>query len=271
MKPLSGVTIGVVGCGKMGQALIKGLRSGGLSGKKIIITDVDRALQQKVSRSLKVASAAGIAAVAKKAQVIILAVKPQQMAEVGPQVARTRQPSACIISIAAGITIRRLSKLIPKASIVRVMPNLPATVGMGFSAIAFGLRVSRRQRLVAKAIFESVGEVVVLPEPFFDAITAVSGSGPAYLFFLVLAWEAAARKLKLPRDIAASAVRQTLKGSLQLLQVSGASPEALMAQVASKKGTTEAALKVLAKRGVARSFAEALSAAQRRSRQLSRG
>ena len=149
------------------------------------------------------------------------------------------------------------------------MPNLPATVGCGFSALAFGRAVTPRHRALAAAIFGAVGDVVELPERLFDAVTAVSGSGPAYVFFLVEAWQRAARSLGLPEAIARRAVAQTLEGSVRLLRASALPASTLIEQVASKGGTTEAALKALAARHVARHFAEAMRAAERRSRELS--
>ena len=125
-------------------------------------------------------------------------------------------------------------------------------------------RATRKERL-----FRMVGEVVELPERHFDAITAVSGSGPAYLFFIAQAWEQAAVSLGLPAAVAGSAIRQTLRGSLRLLEASSEPAAALIAKVASKGGTTEAALKMFARRHVAEHFGEALRAAAHRSKELS--
>jgi pyrroline-5-carboxylate reductase len=175
-----------------------------------------------------------------------------------------------VISIAAGRPLRWLQARLPGIAVMRAMPNLPATVGCGFSAVAAGCCATPRDRAMARALFGAVGQVLELPERHFHAITAVSGSGPAYVFFLARAWEQAARSLGLPPAAASSAIRQTLRGSLALLESSPASPGELIAKVASKKGTTEAALTVLAKRRVSTHVIEALRAAARRSKALSR-
>jgi pyrroline-5-carboxylate reductase len=207
--------------------------------------------------------------VVRRSNIVILAVKPQQFAEVVAGIAPTITRGQLIISIAAGITLRWLQERLPDVPLVRVMPNLPATVGCGFSAVVLGRSTGARHRAKALALFQTVGEVVELPERHLDAITAVSGSGPAYVFFLVQMWEAAAASLGLPRSVAERAIRQTLEGSLRLLQASGEPASVLMGKVASKRGTTEAALKVLARQRVSVHFMEALRAAARRSKELS--
>jgi pyrroline-5-carboxylate reductase len=269
MKALRNLTIGVIGSGKMGQALIQGLLARGVPRRSIRTADASAAMRAQVRRRFRVLVTDGNAAVARHSDVIILAVKPQQFPEVVPTLARelTRRP--LVISIAAGITIRWLEARVPKIPIIRVMPNLPATVGCAFSAIAAGRKATTRHRAIARALFGSVGDVVELPERHFDAITAVSGSGPVYVFFLVHAWERAARALGLPQEVARQAIRRTLEGSGRLLEASGEPPETLMAKVASKRGTTEAALKVLERRRVLAHFIEALRAAARRSKELS--
>ena len=269
MKPLRGIRIGIIGTGKMGQALIKGLRARGLSGKRLVVTDADSTVLRQVSRKYQVSAVDTIQSVAASADVVILAVKPQQLPEVTTILDAFVRRRILVVSIAAGITTQWLAKHLAGVALARVMPNLPATLGVGFSAITFGKAVSARERATAKAIFGAVGEVVEVPERFFDAITAVSGSGPAYVFFLIHAWEMAARRLKLPPAVAAKAIRQTLIGSLELLRASSESPEVLISKVASRGGTTEAALKVLSDRRVLQNFCDALKAAARRSKQLS--
>jgi len=200
----------------------------------------------------------------------VLAVKPQEMSSVLEGIVGCLTPRQLVISIAAGITLRYLGARLPKSPIIRVMPNLPATVRKGFAAYACGRSVTPRHRAVVRAIFGAVGEVVELPQRSLDAVTAVSGSGPAYVFLLAQMWEEAAVALGLPPSVAKRAVRQTLAGSVELLAGDRLSPREWIARVASKKGTTEAALRVLAQRGVGRHFAEALQAAARRSRALCR-
>lgn len=266
---VSGLTIGVIGAGTMGQALIGGLLAQGVPARALRATDASAATRRTVRRRFKIRVSEDNRQLLQACDVIILAVKPQQVPGLMESIASRVTSRHLVISIAAGITLRWLQARLPRVAVVRVMPNLPATVGLGFSAIAPGRRVSARQRTVARALFAAVGEVCELPESSFDAITAVSGSGPAYVFSLVQMWEDAARALGLPPAVASRAIAQTLEGSVQLLKVSGEPAAVLAGKVASKKGTTEAALKILAKRRVAAHFTEALRAAAKRSQALS--
>ncbi len=265
--PLKGLTIGFLGAGTMGQALIRGLVRAGVPRRRLAAADVDRRAHAAARRAgARVVSAAQLA---READVIVLAVKPQQMAEALTGLAPSLRRSQRVISIAAGLTLRWLEARLPGVAIVRAMPNLPATVGCGFTAIACGRRAGAKDLAVAGAIFAAAGSVHELPERHFDAITAVSGSGPAYVFWLVDAWEQAAARLGLPSGIAREAIHRTLAGSSQLLE-QDAPAEELVRRVASKGGTTEAALRVFGKRRMAATVSEALQAAARRSRQLSR-
>lgn len=266
MTLLRGKTIGFIGAGKMGQALIAGLRAQGVAGRRLFAADPDPVMQRRIRRLG--AHTADLCHVACQADVVVLAVKPQQMRQVVEAVAPCLGPRQLVISIAAGITLRWLQQRLRKVPVVRAMPNLPATVGCGFTALACGRLALASHRRLASALFGASGTVCELPERLFDAVTAVSGSGPAYVFFLVQAWEDAARALGLPPAAAACAIRQTLEGSACLLAASHEDAGALIQAVASKGGTTEAALKVLARRRVSAHLVEALRAAARRSREL---
>jgi len=254
----------------MGQALISGLLARGLPPRALRAADASGAARRTIRRRFRLRAVDDNGWVARHSDVVILAVKPQQFPDVLPQLAPVLTRRQLVITIAAGLTLRWLQARLPGVPLVRVMPNLPATVGCAFSAIAPGRTATPRHRAIARAIFSAVGAAVELPERHFDAVTAVSGSGPAYLFFLVQAWEAAAQALGLPPPVAAQAIRQTVAGSAALLAASGEPAARLVARVASKRGTTEAALKVLARRRVHAHFVEALTAAARRSRELSK-
>ncbi|MBI2104503.1 MAG: pyrroline-5-carboxylate reductase [Candidatus Omnitrophica bacterium] len=279
MGVLRGLTIGIIGAGTMGQALLRGLLAQGIPRRALRVADANPQTRRLVERRFRLPVEADGREVARRSDLVILAVKPQQFPEAVPPLARhltrpatTRGGGASrplVVTIAAGITLRWLQVRLPGVPLVRVMPNLPATVGCGFAALAAGRTATRRHRAMARALFGAVGTVVELPERQLDAVTAVSGSGPAYVFYLARIWEEAARKLGLPRAAASEAVRRTLEGSVRLLLASGEPAEALIAKVASKGGTTEAALKVLARRRMPAQFAEALRAAARRSRELS--
>lgn len=254
----------------MGRALIKGLLARGLSRRALHVADASAASRVQLRRMFHIAVSADNLDVVRVCDAIVLAVKPQQLpdvlAQIGPHLMRRR---CVVISIAAGITLRWLASRLPGVALIRVMPNLPATVSCGFSAITLGRRATARHRAIAAALFGAVGDVAELPERHFDAVTAVSGSGPAYLFFLVHAWQEAARALGLPPAVAARAIRQTVDGSARLLQATKEPASALIRKVASKGGTTEAALRVLTRRRVSAHLVEALKAAATRSQELS--
>ena len=266
---LAGKQIGIIGAGTMGQALVKGLLAQGVSRLALGAADARGQARHTVRRRFGIWTTPDNAALIRRSDVVILAVKPQQFPAVVRPLARAMR-GRLVISIAAGMTLRWLRAHLPGVPLVRVMPNLPATVGCGFAGIAAARGTTRRHRRIAQAIFGSVGIAVELPERYLNAVTAVSGSGPAYVFFLVEAWVRAAQQLGLPAPVAAAAVRQTLEGSTRLLAASGEPPAALIRKVASKRGTTEAALKVLVRRRVAAHFTEALRAAAHRAQEISR-
>ena len=258
----------MIGAGTMGQALLTGLLAHRVSRRALCASDASAATRAVIRRRFRIETVEDNLHVARQSNVVILAVKPQQFPQVLASIAGGVTKRHLVISIAAGITLRWLEQRWPGVPIIRVMPNLPATVSCGFSALTVGRWATPRHRAIARTIFEAVGEVVELPESAFDAITAVSGSGPAYVFLLIAMWEEAARALGLSPAIAQRAIRQTLKGSLELWRTRHVTAQQLIEHVASKGGTTEAALKILTQRRVAAYFLEALRAAARRSKQL---
>ncbi len=270
-RALRGTRIGIIGAGKMGQALIKGLLAQGLSRRFLRAADASPKTRREVRRRFHLHVSDCAIEVVRQSEIIILAVRPQQFPELLEELAPVIMRPQLVISIAAGITLRWLKQRLPGIPLVRVMPNLPATVGSGFSVITLGPLATARHRAIARSLFGAVGEVCELPERYFDALTAVSGSGPAYVFFLVQTWEEAARALGLPAAIATQAIRQTLEGSTHLLRESPEGASVLVEQVASKGGTTEAALQVLAHRRVQRYLVEAIMAAAKRSKTLAWG
>ncbi len=270
LAPLRGRVIGIIGAGTMGQALIKGLLAHGLSRGALRVADPSVKARRVVRRRFRLQAVGRSASVVRESDILILAVKPQQFPTLVRELAAQLTRRHLVISIAAGVSLRWLQARLPGIPMVRAMPNLPATVGCGFTAVAPGRLAVSRHRAIASALFGAVGAVAELPERYFHAVTAVSGSGPAYVFFLVSMWEEAARVLGLPPSVARSAIQRTLDGSVRLLQAAGEPAATLIGKVTSKRGTTEAALKVLAKRRVSAHFTEALQAAARRSHTLSR-
>ena len=269
LKPLKGCSIGVIGAGKMGQSLIKGLLAAGFPSKNVFAAEQSSDTRAKITRQFRVRTTASPEAIAQQCDVVVLAVKPQQMADVIRVLAPSMGSKHLVISIAAGVPLFWLQSRLPHSAVVRAMPNLPVTVGAGFTALAAGKLAKTKHIKQAQALFEAVGTVSPLPESDFDAITAVSGSGPAYVFFLLQAWRQAAVSLGLSESVAAQAVVSTLRGSLALLEQLGEEPGSLIAKVASKGGTTEAALQVFEENRLRERFSQALVAAAQRSKELS--
>ena len=272
MTRLRRVTIGVIGAGNMGEALMKGLRAAGLSGRRLLVCEARAALRQRVVRRYGV-TAATLSELAIRSDVVILAVKPQDIQPVLGMLARSlpvrSRARVLVISIAAGLTLRALERRLGRCAVVRVMPNLAAKVGAAISAIAAGRWATAAHRAIARDIFACVGEVVELPERLFDAVTAISGSGPAYFFLIFQALRDAGVRAGIPRAVAQRLAVQTALGSAQLVKGSTDELEALIMQVASKKGTTEAALKVLRRRDLAGTLHAGVLAAVKRSKELS--
>lgn len=271
MKALRRATIGIIGAGNMGQALLKGLLNAGVQSARLTVVESDRQRQEQVRRRYHIA-ASSLQAVVEGCDVVILAVKPQDLRGVLLELRGAlwvRRKWMLVISIAAGVRTAAIERIIGRAPVIRVMPNLPSTVGCGISALAKGRFATSSDLTVAKAIFRCVGEVVELPQRYFDIVTALSGSGPAYFFLIFQALRDAGMRQGLPKSIAQCLVTQTAIGSARLASQTRDDLETLIARVASKKGTTEAALKVFARRGLARIIQQGVQAAVRRSRHLS--
>ncbi len=272
MRALQRVRIGIIGAGHMGQALIRGLLQAGVPSGRVVVVEADASTRQRVRRAFRVRGAL-LDEIARRCDVIIVAVKPQDLPPVLDQLAqvlRTRGRTPLVISIAAGVKLAALQRRLSRVPVVRVMPNLPAKVGCGISAIATGRAVRPAHLAIARAIFGSVGEVVELPERLFDAVTAISGSGPAYFFLIFKALRDAGSRAGLPKRIAQRLALRTAAGSVALAEASPQKLEDLIAQVASKRGTTEAALNVFRRRRLAEIIQAGVTAAIRRSRALSK-
>jgi pyrroline-5-carboxylate reductase len=205
--------------------------------------------------------------------IVVLAVKPQIMDGVLSKLAPRIGPSSVVLSIAAGRTLVRLASHLPdKAAIVRAMPNTPAAIGRGITVACANAHVSRDQALQCSMLLEAVGEVIFIDdEALLDAVTAVSGSGPAYVFLLAECLAEAGEEAGLSPELAARLARETVAGAGELLHRSDLSPAELRTNVTSPKGTTAAALEVLmGKKGLADLLKRAVKKAAKRSRELSR-
>jgi len=260
-----------VGAGNMAEALVHGIiRAKLLSALCLRVTDTDRRRLDHFQATFGVTGFERNADGVRGAQVVVLAVKPQVVAgvlkDIGPELA----PATLVISIAAGITTHRMQQQLPAGMrVVRVMPNMPALAGAGVSVYCLGPRASEEDAQLVESLFQSVGVVVRLDEKHLDAVTALSGSGPAYVFFLAEFMMQAGYEMGLDHATAKTLTLGTIRGAARLLEETGPEPEELRRRVTSKGGTTAAALEVLEKGRVKEIFVKAIRAAQKRSRELS--
>jgi pyrroline-5-carboxylate reductase len=266
-------TIGFIGAGNMAEALLKGVINAGIcKPKHILINDVRSDRLELLTRQYGVHPVANSSTLAGQVDVLVLSVKPQNMPEALQTIKGTVRHGTLIISIAAGIRVAKIAAVLGDIPIVRVMPNMPALIGEGASAL-FANGKARPMIDRAMKIFSAVGKTVIVDnEDLIDAVTAVSGSGPAYFFLLMEEMIRAGHDLGLPPEIAKILVLQTAKGTAMLAAERdkfGESPSELRRKVTSPGGTTEAALKVFAAREFGQIIEQALMAARDRSRELS--
>ena len=262
-------TIAFLGAGKIAQAIMGGLIRQGMSPGRIKAADPSEASRAQ-AESLGIAATAANAEAAEGAEAVMVCVKPNVVAEALRALPATAK-GGLFVSVAAGITTSALRQALGKeAAIVRCMPNTPALVGQGMTALYAPKAVGSAHRAAAEALLAAVGETLwVQQEADLDAVTAVSGSGPAYFFHLMEAMMAAAEAEGLPAPQARQLVLQTALGSARMALEGGADPAALRAQVTSPGGTTEAALNALAAAGFPESIAAAIAAAKSRAQSLS--
>ena len=266
--------IGFIGTGNMGGALIGGMISGKAArAGDLWIFDQDPKRTSAIRRLRNVRAASSAADVVRRSGVVFLCVKPKQIPDVLPEVSAgiTGSPQKkIIVSIAAGVPLALLESGLPRGSrVVRVMPNTPALLGAGMIALSGGRRASPRDVETVRRLLSTVGETVVLGERHMDAVTAVSGSGPAYVFYLCEAMREACSALRLPPEASERLCRQTIFGAALMLKKLSASARDLRVQVTSPGGTTEAAVRFLDKARAGGAFKRAVIAAARRSHELS--
>jgi len=261
--------LGVIGGGNMAEAILRGVVGRSvLNHNAIVVSEPLLPRRQLLVRDLQVTCVADNAAAAACPHVL-LAVKPQVMAAVLDGVASAVRADAVVISIAAGISTAFLDeKLGGRGRLVRTMPNTAMLVGAGMTAIAPGPRAEKADLRWAKSLFAPCGKVVQVTEPMIDAVTAVSGSGPAYFFYLIEAMIAAGVAEGLEPDVAALLAAQTCAGAAKLLAETHEPPEGLRARVTSPGGTTQRAIETLDAAGVKAKLIEAIRAAAERSREL---
>jgi len=262
-------TLVLVGAGKMGSAMLDGWLGRGLDPKKIT------AIEPQPVKAVKALARRGVKLNPKDkvgvASAIVIAVKPQSAPEALPQLARYIDKATLVLSIMAGRTVGFLEKLLPAGTaIVRAMPNTPAAIGRGISVAVANAKISKRQRKQASDLLAAIGKVEWVPdEALMDAVTALSGSGPAYIFLLAECMTRAGVAAGLPPELATRLARETVAGSAELLHRSDLDAATLRQNVTSPGGTTAAALEVLmGPGGFDQLLTQAIAAATRRSRDL---
>ncbi len=267
-QPGGGRTLAVLGAGVMGETILSGLIRAGWSPQRIVATD------RRAARQLELSARYGItmvdnAVAAAQVDTVVVVVKPQDMADLLAEIAPALPAGTLVVSLAAGVDTASIEAQLPAGTpVVRVMPNTPAQVDEGMAAISPGSHSTPEHLARVTEILSATGRVLTLPERYQDAVTAISGSGPAYLFFVVEAMIEAGVHLGLPRDTATELVVQTMLGSAKLLRETGEHPTVLRERVTSPGGTTAAAIRQLEDHKVRAAFMGAIEAARDRSRDL---
>ena len=262
----------LVGCGNMGSALLKGWLAQGVDKRDVHVIDAQDGARERAA-GLGVSASASLGSDIPQPTVVVFAVKPQQIDTLVPQYADIAAAGAVVLSVAAGKPIAVYERLLGgRPMVVRAMPNTPAAIGQGITALAANAAVGAEQQGLCERLMRAVGEVVWLDdEALMDAVTAVSGSGPAYVFLLIETLAAAAEREGLDTDLAQRLAGATVAGAGAYAVQSAAGPGLLREQVTSPGGTTQAALDVLmADDGLERLITRAVRAAAARSRELAR-
>lgn len=260
--------LAIIGGGRMGEAIISGFIGSG-----IVAADRITVVAPRAARRDELSAKYGIRCVASgtealPADIAILAVKPQLIDSVVRELS-TQLASALVVSIAVGVSCARLEALLPDATaVIRVMPNTPATVLQAMSVVSGGSDSTVEQVDLVRALFSALGRAIVLDERHQDAAAAISGSGPAYFAIVVDALSRAGVRQGLPRDVAQALAVQTMRGTAELIDQTGLHPEALVDAVTSPGGTTIAAVEALEARALRAAFAEAVTAAVNRAKEL---
>ena len=261
----------IIGAGVMGETLLSGLVRAGRRVDQLMVGEkrAERARELEERYGVAVLSNRDAAA---KADTVALVVKPQDMGDVLDEIAPDLRAGQLLVSLAAGITTAFIESRVPEGvAVVRVMPNTPALVDEGMAAISPGSHCDESHLTEAESLMASTGKVLRIPEKQMDAVTAISGSGPAYIFFVVESMIEAGVHLGLPRATATDLVVQTLVGSAAMLRETGTHPVVLREQVTSPGGTTASALRELEIHTVRAAFLAAMEAARNRSRELAEG
>jgi pyrroline-5-carboxylate reductase len=272
-------TIAFLGAGSMARAVLSGLLRPG-----VVVEGGIRATNRSAAKAAEFDSVDGVVAYATEtdasanaravagAKLVVVAVKPAMVPDLLREIADALEPGTVVVSVAAGVTVATYESLLPPhVSVVRTMPNTPAVVGRAVTGVSAGTRASEADLALVVSLFETVGDVLVVPETQLDALGTISGSGPAYVFFLIEQLTATAIDLGFTPEEAAVMVQGTFRGASELLAASGEDPAELRRRVTSPNGTTERAVAVLEEAQLKQTFDRAAGAALARSRELAAG
>jgi len=262
--------IAVIGSGAMGSALIRGaLRAGVYSPQEIVAHDIDEQRLVALSEECGITTTPSLDDAVMGAETVLLAVKPQVISEVFEDLTPVIRTDQLVISIAAGVPTSRIEEALGNIPVIRVMPNTPCLVGASASALAPGRHATPEHMRVAMELFGAVGVAVEVPEDQLDAVTGLSGSGPAYVYLIIEALSDAGVRCGLPRDVSTSLAAETVLGAAKMVLETKEHPGRLKDQVASPGGTTIAGLHQLELHGVRGAIYDAVCAAVERARELS--
>jgi len=242
-----GTTLGIVGAGAMGGALLRGVLASGVPQSRVSAATKSDTSARAIAAELGIATGTNYRAFAGSTDIVILAVKPAQVEPALRElVASGLRSDALVISVAAGVSIKRIEAQLPATNpVIRAMPNTPCIVGLGMTAISGGTHATAEHLAIAQRLFSAVGKCITIEERQLNAVTAISGSGPAYIYLIIEALADAGVRVGLPRDVAMTLVTQTVLGSAAMVEQSDRHPAALRDDVTTPAGCTIGALLVL--------------------------
>lgn len=264
--------IGIIGCGAMGTSLARGMiEKGAVDPATVRVFDLNQEKAQALARKLGVSPAKAAADLFNDCRYVFVAVKPQDMEAAVESFRAAVKPSRIVISIAAGITIKFMEERLPKGSkVVRLMPNTPCLIGEGAIGMSTGRAVTATEAEAVEALLKPLGLTVAIPEHLMDAVTGLSGTGPAYVFLFIESLVDSGVMMGLSREISSALTVQTVIGAARMLKENGVHPAELRNNVTSPGGTTCAAIQVFEETGFRNSLIKAVIAATRRAEELKR-
>jgi pyrroline-5-carboxylate reductase len=265
--------IGIIGAGKIGSAIARGVVCAGLArADQVIASDISESLRATMAKDLGIKTAADNSKLCEFADIVILAVKPQILDSVVKEIAGAVGDTKLVVSVAAGVPLSRIeANLAPGARVVRVMPNIPCVVGAGASGYAAGAGATKADLDKVASVLGSFGVALPVEEKYLDAVTGLSGSGPAYVFLFIEALADGGVQVGLSRDVALKFALQTVYGSARMALETAKHPAELKDEVTSPGGTTIAGLYALEQKGFRAAVMDAVVAATKRSQELGKG